>query len=91
MAIRIELYGIPRQRAGVAATTVEGRCLGDVLIELERRYPDLAPTCLNDGQLQPGYTANLDGDRFVSGPEAARALSRRRAETGPDERRPHGT
>ncbi|HUS39025.1 MAG: MoaD/ThiS family protein [Pirellulales bacterium] len=68
MAVHIEFFGIPRQRAGVAKTTVQTGQLGDVLAELERRYPALAETCLQDGQLRPGYTANLGGDRFINDP-----------------------
>ena len=69
MTIRVEFFGIPRQRAGVAATTAQGRRLGDVLAELENKFPGLAECCIREGRLQSGYTANLGGDRFVTDPE----------------------
>ncbi len=42
MQVAVELFGIPRARAGVARTTADGRCLGDVLAELAERFPALA-------------------------------------------------
>ncbi|NIL96407.1 MAG: hypothetical protein GTO53_05640 [Planctomycetales bacterium] len=75
MSIRVEFFGIPRQRAGVAATTATGRRLGDVLAELERKYPGLAECCIRAGRLEPGYTANLGGNRFVTDPETELAAA----------------
>lgn len=69
MSIRVEFFGIPRQRAGVAATTAEGARLGDVLRELEQKFPGLAEDCLQQGRLQASCTANLDGTRFVTDPQ----------------------
>jgi molybdopterin converting factor small subunit len=68
MTITVEFFGIPRQRAGVAATTVQAAQLGEVLTRLERRFPQLAETCLTEGRLRPGYVANLNGERFVTDP-----------------------
>ena len=69
MPVTVELFGIPRARAGVAATTAVGRCLGDVFADLAARFPGLAETCLNGRALRPGYTANIGGERFVTDPE----------------------
>jgi molybdopterin converting factor small subunit len=71
MPITVELFGIPRARAGVARTTATGHCLGDVLAELALRYPELAETCIDGRALRPGFTANLGGQRFVTAPETA--------------------
>jgi molybdopterin converting factor small subunit len=68
MAVNVELFGIPRARAGVAATTAEGDCLGDALADLAARFPELAATCIDGRALRPGYTANLDGERFITDP-----------------------
>ena len=68
MPIRIELFGIPRQRAGVHETSAQGHSLEHVLRDLENRFPGLSHTCIADGRLLPGYTANLCGDRFISDP-----------------------
>ena len=69
MHVAVELFGIPRARAGVAHTTADGRCLGDVLAELAVRFPALAETCIDGRRLRPHYMANLGGQRFVSAPE----------------------
>jgi len=71
MLIQVELFGIPRARAGVEKTTASGDCLGDVLADLATRFPDLAETCIEDRHLRTGYTANLCGERFVTDPETA--------------------
>jgi hypothetical protein len=71
MGIRIELFGVPRQRAGVAETTAEGSRLDDVLADLALRFPDLAKTCFDAGRLRAGYLASIDGERFVTDPATA--------------------
>ncbi len=68
MKVRVEFYGIPRQRAGVATATAEGTTLGEVLADLAARYPALADDCLDGGLLRRPFTANLNGDRFVTDP-----------------------
>ena len=69
MQVAVELFGIPRERAGVARTTATGACLGDVLADLAVRYPSLAMSCIDGRRLRPGFTANLGGDRFVTAPD----------------------
>ena len=67
--VTVELFGIPRARAGVAVTTAKGRFLGEVLAELATRFPLLAQTCIDGHQLRPGFTANIGGNQFVTDPE----------------------
>ena len=69
MLIEVEFFGIPRARAGVDKVTASGECLGDVLVDLAARFPDLAEACIDDRHLSTGYTANLGGERFVTDPE----------------------
>ena len=69
MSITVELFGVPRQRAGAASLTVEAKRLGDVLEQLANRFPDLAETCFDQQNLKPGYLANLDGERFIRDPD----------------------
>ena len=71
MEIQVELFGIPRARAGVEKTTANGASLGDVLVDLAERFPNLADTCITGRELRSGYTANLRGERFVSDPNTA--------------------
>jgi molybdopterin converting factor small subunit len=69
MDIRVEFYGIPRTRAGVAHTRLEfatpSTTLAQVVRELARRFPDFGQQCADDGNLAPEVVANVSGDRFV--------------------------
>jgi molybdopterin converting factor small subunit len=73
MSIRVEFYGISRQRAGTAQAVVElnsrGASLGDVLLSLGTRFPEFGASCLDDGRLARWFLANVDGERFVRDPE----------------------
>ena len=69
MPVRVELFGIVRARAGVAATTAVGWTLGDVLADLATKFPTLAEMCIDGRRLRPGFTANLGGERFVTAAE----------------------
>jgi molybdopterin converting factor small subunit len=68
MAIRIEFFGIPRRRAGVAEIVVEAATLGEALREARRRLPQLGEVCLADGRLGGGYLASRNGRNFLSDP-----------------------
>jgi molybdopterin converting factor small subunit len=73
VAVRVEFYGIPRQRAGVATANVAGARLGELIQELARQFPLFArdcvvDDCIADSCLRPGYTANLNGERFTTDP-----------------------
>ncbi len=69
MNVEVELFGIPRARAGVAVTSARGANLGDVLADLARRFPGLADACIDGRRLKTSYLANLDGRQFVTDPE----------------------
>jgi molybdopterin converting factor small subunit len=65
--MRVELLGIPRERAGVAELELEADTLGQLLIVLERRFPSLG-ALVEAGRLHSSILASLNGDRFVSDP-----------------------
>jgi molybdopterin converting factor small subunit len=69
MQIAVELFGIPRARAGVAQTLASGSNLGDVLADLASRFPSLAESCIDGRSLRTGFIVNLDAERFVSAPD----------------------
>jgi molybdopterin converting factor small subunit len=69
MQIAIELFGIPRARAGVAQTLATGENLGDILSDLAKKLPELGATCIDGRTLRPGFVVNLSGERFVTSPE----------------------
>lgn len=68
VAISVEFFGIPRQRAGLAATVAEGASLGEALQMLAGCFPELAECCFEGDHLRPGFAANLNGQRFVMDP-----------------------
>jgi len=69
----VELYGIPRQRAGTELMCVtagpEGIRLRDIFAELTRQSPDLADACFDQGALKTEYLASIDGETFVTDPQ----------------------
>jgi molybdopterin converting factor small subunit len=73
MNIRVEFFGIPRRRAGVAETVVRLNSdeirLGDVLVNLASRFPALAADCFRGERLRKGVAVNLDGRRFLTDPD----------------------
>ena len=71
MTVRVEFYGIPRHRAGLAAIEVEAATLGEVLDKLAIGLPPFAQACLSAGELRPGYLASINGRLFTSDRAAA--------------------
>ena len=69
MVVRVEFYGIPRSRAGVAYTQLEicddTITLARVVRELAQRFPDFGAECAKNGCLAKSYVANVGGNRFV--------------------------
>jgi len=65
--MRVELLGVPRERAGVAELELQADTLGQLLAALVIRYPSLGELITAEG-LQPSVVANLNGDRFVRDP-----------------------
>ena len=66
MQVMVELFGIPRARAGIESTVAIGSNLGDVLADLASRFPQLAETCIDGRELRAGYIANLRAEQFVT-------------------------
>jgi hypothetical protein len=64
MAVTVEFYGIPRQRAGRAELVVRAQTVGDVLVAVEQACPDLAGLT-HDGHLAAHYLLSIDGRQFV--------------------------
>ncbi len=68
MRVTVEFFGIPRARAGVSQTLVNGSTLGEVFLDLTQRFPALGEECIQGRFLKAGYTANLQGEKFVTDP-----------------------
>ncbi len=73
MSIRVEFFGVPRQRAGTSYTIVPAAgpvTLGSVIRQLSAEFPRLATDCFHGDRIQSGYLANLDGQRFIRDPSS---------------------
>ena len=65
--MHVELLGLPRERAGVADLELDADTLGQLLMALAVRFPSFDELITAD-RLKPSFTANLNGDRFISDP-----------------------
>jgi molybdopterin converting factor small subunit len=66
--MRVEFFGVPRQRAGISELEVQADTLGQLYTALAASIPLLGEFITVD-QLHPTFVANLNGDRFVTDPE----------------------
>ncbi len=67
--ITVELYGVPRLRAGVAQVSLEADTLAGALRGLGRVCPDLVGTVLVEGRVHPAYKLSRNGDAFIDDPD----------------------
>ncbi|MGE3819439.1 MAG: MoaD/ThiS family protein [Isosphaeraceae bacterium] len=68
-SVEVELYGVPRLRAGAARVTVVGNSVGEDLAARGRACPNLAgPVILSGGRVHPAYRLSVNGERFVTEP-----------------------
>ena len=65
--MRVEFYGVSRQRAGVGTLEVTAATLGQLLTILSSEVPALSGLIVGDC-LHPALAASLNGDRFVRDP-----------------------
>jgi molybdopterin converting factor small subunit len=64
--VTIELYGVPRMRAGRAEVAVEASCLGEAMAALGRACPVLTPSVVDGPRLQPRYVVAINGVQFTA-------------------------
>ena len=62
--VTVEFFGIPRERAGVPALTVEANTVAEALAEVSKAVPKLPDLLAADGRLTAHYLLSLDGGRF---------------------------
>ena len=65
--MRVEFFGIPRERAGIAEFELHADTLGQLLNVLADRFPSFGEA-VQSGRLRSPFLANLNGDRFISDP-----------------------
>ena len=66
--MQVEFFGIPRQRAGVDRLEIRAGTLGQLLASLKFQNPRFGDF-IEGNRLNPAFTANLNGELFVSDPE----------------------
>ncbi len=69
--ITIELFGVPRLRAGVGLIQLQAEDVGSALRGLAAACPALNGSVVVDGQVQPSYRLSLNGEQFVTQAETA--------------------
>ena len=67
--IHIELFGVPRLRAGVHRLAIEADSVGQALRSLARECPSLADSIGAEDRLHPAYRLSLNGETFLTDPE----------------------
>ena len=65
--MRVEFFGVSRERAGVGELEVHASTLGELLTILSTEVPALSDLIEGD-RLHPALAASLNGDRFVRDP-----------------------
>jgi molybdopterin converting factor small subunit len=64
--VRLEFFGIPRARVGVAQMVVEAGTVREALRAAVALVPALGECCTEAGDLNSACIVNLDGLQFVS-------------------------
>lgn len=65
----VELYGIPRHRAGQAEVRLPATTVAELLRGLEQHCPALRGLQDPDGRLSPHYLLSRQGEEFLLDPE----------------------
>jgi molybdopterin converting factor small subunit len=68
--MHVEFLAVPRRLAGVSEIEIQAETLGQLLAALANEFPSLSEFIISD-RLHPSFTANLNGDQFVSDPDTA--------------------
>lgn len=67
--VRIELFGVPRMRAGTDSLEVEARTLGEAFQALGRAHPELSPGVVDADGLKPHYLVAVNGLQLTRDPK----------------------
>ena len=69
MTVRIEFFGIPRQRAGVEFLLVDASTIGAALQIAAKELPEFGKACLQGDRVQPTVIMNVNGEDFSTDPD----------------------
>ena len=65
MQVTVEFLGLLKQKTDTDSATLEAATLAELLSEIEQRFPQLSPSVVRGGELQPGYLASINGREFT--------------------------
>ncbi len=65
--MRVEFFGVPRERAGIAEVELQAGTIGELFVALASRFPALGELMTCD-QSRTLVVANLNGHQFVTDP-----------------------
>ena len=66
--VTIELFGVPRLRAGRDSLEVEAHSLGEAFRALGEACPALTPSVVEGDRLKPSYMIAVNGIQFTADP-----------------------
>jgi molybdopterin converting factor small subunit len=66
--VTVELYGVPRLRAGASRVEVPAGTLASILHALASALPGLVPDIVQDGRLTEHALVAIDGRELVADP-----------------------
>ena len=73
--VKVEFFGIPARRAGVAETIIsldqdqDSLLLCDLTALIVQRFPGLHPDCIADGEFTSNVRISLNATRFITDPQ----------------------
>ncbi len=67
--IVIELFGVPRIRAGIGRVEVDAATCGEALERLAQLYPVLDGTVIVNRHVGSSYLLSINGDTFPENPD----------------------
>jgi molybdopterin synthase sulfur carrier subunit len=68
--VTIELFGVPRLRAGRDVVAVEATSLGEAFCKLGAACPALDPSVVEGDRLKPHYLVAINGTVLTADPKA---------------------
>ena len=66
----IELFGVPRLRAGTSRFECDAATVGAALRSLGEVFPALLGSVIDGDRVRSTYILSINGDRFVSEPDS---------------------
>ena len=63
--VQVELFGVPRLRAGVAVVEIRADSAEELVEEISKRFPAMVDSVIFDGRLHPAYQLVRNDNEFI--------------------------